>query len=123
MGMPIFFSAFIRRTIEKVRPASVCNIKGIFLGKFFQLNPPSIAPDFFSPVPDCHFGFLRLFAASNAPSSARSTLLGEAGRHRADSQKPELLTMTKRYDDSSVSANSPAEAAGRMVRVVSHMLM
>ena len=32
--MPIFFSAFIRRTIEKVRPASVCNTKGLSLVSF-----------------------------------------------------------------------------------------
>jgi hypothetical protein len=49
----------------------------------------------------------------SAASSARSTLLGEAGRHRADSQKPELLTMTRQYDDSLDSArfNQPRRAA------------
>src|SRR5208282_3591019 len=49
----------------------------------------------------------------SAASSARSTLLGEAGRHRADSQKPELLTMTEQYDDGSDSArfNGPRWAA------------
>src|SRR5271154_3139365 len=40
----------------------------------------------------------------SAASSARSTLLGEAGWHRADSQKPELSTISEQYDDSSDSA-------------------
>jgi hypothetical protein len=45
-------------------------------------------------------------------------LLGEAGRHRADSQKPELLTMTEQYDDSSDSArfNRPCPYKRRQSR-------
>jgi hypothetical protein len=40
-----------------------------------------------------HVGFSGYLRRRSAASSLRSTLLGEAGWHRAISQKPELLTM------------------------------
>ena len=64
MGMSIFFSAFIRRTIEKVLTCVGAEYQRTFLGKLLELNPPFFAPDFFQSGFLCsHFGFLRSFAA------------------------------------------------------------
>jgi len=49
-------------------------------------------------------GFLRLFAAPKRCLVFAIHLAGGAGWHRADSQKPELMTMGRAYDDSLDSA-------------------